>query len=335
MNLNKFYYLSYENRLEDFIYFKFNNISVCRLIRYILFPYAIIWGSIAIFIGKCKKIALCNNKSKKNIAITAIAKNEADYIAEWVIYHKIIGVNHIYLYDNDSTDNMKQKIQPFINEGFVTLIPIHGLKKQLIAYNNSLKKYGKLYRYMAFIDCDEFIIPLQNRKITDIIDCVLTKDKNAGGIAINWCMYGSSGHKVKPTGLLTENFVWHSRPYGGKGNECIKSIVIPDCVKKFASPHFPIFKIGFYNIDVFNRPVFSWKNTLREYKYLRINHYFTKSLEQWIKRRALGKADLGIDDKRTIDEFYEHDNNDVYEAFPKQYSDAIKNVFVKYNIKQS
>ena len=334
MELDKFYYLSYEKRLEDFICFKFNNNSICRLIHYVLFPYAILCGSIAIIIGKYIKLNLNKKKKKSSIAITTIAKNEADYIAEWVIFHKLIGVDHIYLYDNDSTDNMKQKIQPLIDEGFVTLIPIHGLKKQLIAYNHSLQKYGHLYRYMAFIDCDEFIMPLQKSKITDIIDCILSKDKNAGGIAVNWCMYGSSGYKVKPLGLLTENFIYHSKLCNGKGNDCIKSIVIPDCVKKFTSPHYPIFKFGFYNIDVFNRPVFSWRNIIREYQYLRINHYFTKSLDQWIKRRALGKADLGTDDKRTIDEFYAHDKNDVYEAFPKQYSDAIKNMLNKYNIKQ-
>lgn len=42
-------------------------------------------------------------KKEERLAIVAIAKNEAEYIREWVVFHKIIGVSHIYLYNNDST----------------------------------------------------------------------------------------------------------------------------------------------------------------------------------------------------------------------------------------
>lgn len=52
-------------------------------------------------------------------------------------------------------------------------------------------------------------------------------------------------------------------------------------------------------------------NVIPEYKGLKINHYFTKSKQQWIKRRSIGKADLGGADKRSLQEFHNHDNNDV------------------------
>ena len=57
------------------------------------------------------KINTCNRNIKDKLAIVAIAKNESDYIREWVAYHKVIGVERIYLYDNDSTDGTKEEIQ--------------------------------------------------------------------------------------------------------------------------------------------------------------------------------------------------------------------------------
>lgn len=48
------------------------------------------------------------------LAVVAIAKNESEYIAEWVAYHKAVGVERIFLFDNDSTDGMKNCIQQFI-----------------------------------------------------------------------------------------------------------------------------------------------------------------------------------------------------------------------------
>lgn len=67
-------------------------------------------------------------------------------------------------------------------------------------------------KYMAFIDCDEFMMPVDsNRSLLEIIESVFLKDENAGGFGINWCMYGSSGYETKTEkGLLMENFTTNS-----------------------------------------------------------------------------------------------------------------------------
>lgn len=64
---------------------------------------------------------------------------------------------------------------------------------------------------------------------------------------------------------------------------------------------------------------------------MRINHYFTKCEQQWITRRALGKADKGSDFIRNMDEFYRHDNNDIYDDIMLAYSNDIKDlIYNKY-----
>lgn len=154
---------------------------------------------------------------KYKLAIVAIGKNESEYIVEWCAFHKIVGVSHIYLYDNDSTDGMTELLQPFVEEGFVTLIYFPGQRRQLPAYNDALRKFGKDCKWMAFIDCDEFLMPeKKDDNMSDILEAFVSKDKNVGGIAVNWCMYGSSGYEKKPQGLLTEKFVMRAKLNGGE-----------------------------------------------------------------------------------------------------------------------
>ena len=52
-----------------------------------------------------------------------------------------------------------------------------------------------------------------------------------------------------------------------------------------------------------------WCNPITKYVGLRNNHYFYKSKEQWIKRRKYDV--MSASGVRTIDQFYEHDNNDI------------------------
>ncbi len=46
-------------------------------------------------------------------------KNEGAYIKERIEYHKIVGVERFYLYDNGSTDETKKVLEPYIKDGSV------------------------------------------------------------------------------------------------------------------------------------------------------------------------------------------------------------------------
>ena len=153
--------------------------------------------------GIFRRIISKNTTKKYNLAIVVIAKNEQDYIKEWVSFHKVMGFDKIILYDNDSNDNTVNEIKPFINEGYIIYNKISGVKQQLNAYNDALKRYSNLFRYMAFIDCDEFLFPVDNSEtVLSVVENTLKKDIRAGGVCVNWAMYGSSGHETKPKGLL-------------------------------------------------------------------------------------------------------------------------------------
>ena len=102
---------------------------------------------------------------KYQLAVVAILKNEAPYIKEWIDYHLLAGVDHFYLYDNESEDNLKAKLRPYIKNGIVTYTYYPGKMKQMVAYNEAIRNYKFECNYMAFIDADEFIFPRNNKAI--------------------------------------------------------------------------------------------------------------------------------------------------------------------------
>lgn len=56
---------------------------------------------------------------KNKLSFVAIVKNEAPYIIEWIEFHKLVGVDKFYIYDNESSDNLKELLQPYIKSGIV------------------------------------------------------------------------------------------------------------------------------------------------------------------------------------------------------------------------
>lgn len=262
------------------------------------------------------KARITNRKENRDssykfyLTIAAIAKNESEYISEWLAFHKLQGVDKVFLYNNDSTDNMREVLKPYIEDGFVIYNEIHGNHKQFAAYTDAINRYGRLAKYMAFIDCDEFLMPVnKDDNLKSIIDEVFAKDDNAGGYGINWCVYGSSGHEKKPQdGLLIENFIHHSE-VGFVHNKHIKTIVKPSCVHFFKHPHFPKYKPGYYCINYDGHLIPYWWNYISEYRGIRLNHYICKSKEEFLKRRSLERSD--IPGKRPFSDFDIYDRNDI------------------------
>ena len=108
-----------------------------------------------------------------DLAVAAILKNEGHYLKEWLDYHLLAGVNHFYLYDNDSTDDSAEIIKPYMEAGLVDYFFMPGKVMQLVAYNDAVKKFKFQCRYMAFIDLDEFIFPRKRQSISEVVDEIL------------------------------------------------------------------------------------------------------------------------------------------------------------------
>ena len=104
-------------------------------------------------------MAVDKNLFLHDLAVVAIMKNEGPYLKEWLDYHLLAGVEHFYLYDNESPDNQAEVAKPYVEAGLVDYFPASGKNMQYIVYNDAIKRFKFQSRYMAFIDLDEFIYP--------------------------------------------------------------------------------------------------------------------------------------------------------------------------------
>ena len=94
-----------------------------------------------------------------DLAVVAIMKNEGPYLKEWLDYHLLAGVDHFYIYDNDSTDNQREVAAPYVKAGLVDYILAPSKAMQYAVSNDAVKRFKFFCRYMAFTDGDEFIFP--------------------------------------------------------------------------------------------------------------------------------------------------------------------------------
>ena len=128
-------------------------------------------GYTLLYIRFLIKRLLCdkNQKNKYFLSAVLMVKNAACYMDEWINYHKLVGVDHFYIYDNESTDNLKEVLKPYIKSGLVTYTYWKGKGQQRVIYTDALLKYMDNSKWMTFIDDDEFIVPVSQKTIPDVI----------------------------------------------------------------------------------------------------------------------------------------------------------------------
>jgi hypothetical protein len=235
-----------------------------------------------------------------NLAICCIVKDENEYLEEWINYHLKTGVQHFYIYDNESSTPIYDTLADLKLLEHVTVTSIEGVAKQVEAYADCLKNFGTESRWIAFIDVDEFIVA----KTTGGNLVAFLKDyEKYGGLAINWLVFGSNGH-IKRTGRpQLESFKLRANE-DHKVNTHIKSIVQPRYVKAAFNAHF--FKyIG--NKFCVNENFMSITGAFSgiSVNKIQLNHYFCRSAEEFNSKIKRGRGDTGT--VRTMEDFYIHD----------------------------
>lgn len=101
------------------------------------------------------------------VAIIAIAKNENQYINEWVNYHLNIGFDNIVVCDNDDTLILKD----IIDDPRVIIEDWTGVPSvQQPAYQETFEKYHNQFDWTMFLDVDEFLVLENHKNVKDFIN---------------------------------------------------------------------------------------------------------------------------------------------------------------------
>ncbi len=258
-------------------------------------------------IGLKRRLKHDHTQPEHYLAVCAIAKNEDPYFVEWIEWHRRQGVDKFYIYDNESTDGTKEILEPFVRSGLVEYRYWPGYRKQLAAYDDCLERNRLSARWIAFIDLDEFIVPVKDCSIPEF----LQRFENVPAVEINWLIYGSGGAKTKTTGTMMERFKRHSLP-SHYLNRHVKSIVNPRRVFTMIGCH-EAARISGYAADSHGNPIKrNFRDREPQQDVIRINHYAVRSYEEFLEKQARGRAS-GRQTTVKSEYFDRYDLNDIEE----------------------
>jgi O-antigen biosynthesis protein len=245
-----------------------------------------------------------------HLCVCAIIKNEASYIYEWLSYHYTVGVRRFILYDNGSTDDTRAVIRHWPRSDLVTMVDWPMAGGQVSAYADMLKRFRDAGEWCAFIDCDEFLCPQTNLSVDEILGQL---GPDVEGLYVYWLMFGSSGHLRRQPGLVTETFRMRM-PEDASSHHYGKSIMR---LAKVTEATIHLFRANgkIVNDEGWELDKSSVDHQVRKsHKLIALNHYFTKSREEWVIRRSMGKVthtEGQPNFRRSDHEFDQHDINIV------------------------
>jgi hypothetical protein len=224
------------------------------------------------------------------VSVCAIFREDGRFLKEWIEFHRIVGVEHFWLYNNLSKDNYLQVLSPYIAEGIVELIDWpyesesfnHFLDIQDEAYKDGISRAKGITKWLAFIDTDEFLFPVENTSLSD----VLSKFETFGGVCTNWQIYGTSGIKRIPDDRLMLELLTSRAQTNHKKNFFIKTVVRPERVKEFPNPHNPYYLDGYHTVNTNREPMYGHRSKEVVVDQLRINHYWTRDEDFFYEQKV-------------------------------------------------
>jgi hypothetical protein len=277
----------------------------------------------------------------KPICLVAILKDEEPFLDEWLVYHKMIGIDHFFLYDDSPDLPLQQLLQP--HAAYVTVIPwfyVHenlpGRNRQTKAYMNAVAEYGAGFEWMTFIDGDEFI---ELRK-HDTINEFLAGFPNADSISLRWHAFGHNGYYNDPPGLITASLIRRKiEPHYN-----VKSITRSRAIVNIPNAHICELRSNEGWVDANNR---AHENDIYDgiSDVAHINHYQCRSFTRWLKRAKRGTVSINhmtgpvwlFDEDGCLQMFVMSmtlDKHEIIDTYMQKYTAAILYKLMKMGIKK-
>ena len=219
------------------------------------------------------------------LAVVALVLNEGRDLREWIEFHVLQGVERFYVYDDGSTDNTNEVLEPYIERGVAELTRWADSGNQIEAIGDAFSRHGDDVRWLAALDPDEFLFCPTGERVVD----VLVDFESYPAVAVHWNMFGTSNiERRAPNDEVLPIFTRRSDDFGPQSaNRHVKSIVDPWCTVDPVptDPHARPYSVGFA-VNESGLPVAGPRNWPIQCDRLRINHYWTKSKADSLRKVA-------------------------------------------------
>ena len=199
------------------------------------------------------------------LCLAAIFRDEARFLKEWIEYYLMMGVEHFFLTNHLSKDNYMEVLQPYVDQGVVTLreekeekkSAAHRFQIQNRAYYHAVEWGVHNVDWLFICDTDEFLATYEEDTFADL----LRNYEDCAAASFHWKMFGMSNvQKLSSTDLLLEKMTKSSKSQD-LHNRWFKTAFRPRCCNLPKTKHMqtlfhrPVLLKKFYSMDVKRNPL--------------------------------------------------------------------------------
>jgi hypothetical protein len=234
------------------------------------------------------------------VALVCIAKNEDNYINEWINYYQKLGFDDIFIHSNDwkfNYDNPNVHISEY-----------NGRNMQVKCYNECYNDIKKDYNWIAFFDVDEFLVLKKHKNIKEFLKNYVKYP----AVSFNWYLFGDNGHK----GPIDNEYSVLKRFTKRQWimNKHVKTIVNTN----FNHSHINVHNSNLHSVSPnFSQIIGPFNGDVSD-DIAQLNHYFCKTKEEYAGKISRGRADHPTI-LRNYEEFDNHNFNDVEDFSAKNF----------------
>ena len=168
----------------------------------------------------CENYFRLSKKTDKKVGVCVLAKDEEGFLSEFVAYYVVHGIDHVIIYDDNSTDSSIKELEPWIRAGFAS-VRLAGTwngwlgdsaktwgqqmkQKKMMERNCKMTLYDWGYHYHISVDVDEYEVPFRlNVTLADEIDRMFTQNPTRGTFNVNKLQFNALPHILEPFDKLT------------------------------------------------------------------------------------------------------------------------------------
>jgi hypothetical protein len=253
-----------------------------------------------------------------NLGLVSIQRDRNPWIVEWLAFHLLVGFDRFFIYAHKTRDGMTDTLLKLARHYPIVVHAIEmDAQPQLAAYRHAWQSYGHQLDWLAFLDGDEFLLPMAHETVPQAL--AAWNDKPVSALAAYWCCYGGNALVVERQGLVMQNFARHRLP-DFLPNRHVKSIVRGGEAVDITGSH--VFHTPQGTVDELGRPITG--GFMRElepsWQTLRINHYAVQSW-QFFKRtkQHMGAADADPALVRPDGWYHQYDRNEIDDGTSHQW----------------
>ena len=258
------------------------------------------------------------NKKEIKIALCTMGKQENLYISEFIQYYIKLGIDHIFLYDDN--DPGTEKFSDITDKKYKKYVTIKEAKtdkivNQSVAFSDCYKKNINKFDWFLMVDMDEFLFIVNNTLKSYLVDKIFDK---CDFIKFHWVIPSDNGNIYYDSRSLFERF---KPPY-------VKSIFIKSIIRGNISDlkywvHSP-FISPLRNVTCNNegKIIYYKYMNFESIRHININkayiiHFKYKSTEEFVNKIKRGYSNWHNDKlKKVFQEninFYLNHNNATFE----------------------